>query len=92
MLREIEIIWRKQLRGTFEAQRFAQSGVELLGNGIKFFLGECTQGGSLGQILPQQAIGVFVNRLRKGSMVSGLYVWSSVLSYSLVRLARLDSV
>jgi len=60
MLPEIEIIRRKQLRGTFEAQRFARSGVELPGNGIKLFLGEDTQVGTLGQILPQQAIGIFV--------------------------------
>ena len=60
MLPEIEIIQRKGLRGTFAAQRFSPSSVELPGNGITLFLGECTQVRTLGQILPQQAIGIFV--------------------------------
>lgn len=68
MLSEVEIIRRKQLRGTFEAQRFTRSGVELPGNGIKLFLSECTQVGPLGQILPQQAIGVFVDSPLPGTM------------------------
>ena len=65
MLPEIKLIRRKQLRGTFEAQRFAWSGAEFSRNDIKLFLSKCTQVGTFEQMLPQQARSIFVESPRK---------------------------
>lgn len=68
MLPEVEIIGCKQLRGAFKAQRFPRPGVELPGDGVELILGEGTQVGTLGQILPQQTIGIFIDATLPGTM------------------------
>ena len=60
MLPEIERVRGEQLCGTPEAQRLARPGIQLPGYRIQLFLREATQVAALGQILPQQAVGVLV--------------------------------
>src|SRR3990167_11103776 len=71
MLPEIESVRREQLRGTPEAQRLAWSGVQLPGDRIQRFLREAAQVAALGQVLPQQAVGVFVNAALPGTVRIG---------------------
>mgnify|MGYP006955966275 FL=1 len=71
MLPEIERVRSEQLCGTSEAQRFAWPSIQLPGNRIQLFLREATQVAALGQILPQQAVGVFVDAALPGTMRIG---------------------
>src|SRR3990167_7096244 len=68
MLPEIESVRGEQFRGTLEAQRLAWSGVQFPGNRIQLFLGEATQVAALGQVLPQQAVGVLVDAALPGAV------------------------
>src|SRR3989338_4227140 len=61
MLPEIKSVRGEQLRGALEAQRLAWPGVQFPGNRIQFLLREATQVAALGQVLPQQAVGVLVD-------------------------------
>ena len=61
MLPEIERVRGEQLRGTPKTQRLAWSGIQSPDNRIQLVLGEATQVASLGQVLPQQAVGVLVD-------------------------------
>ena len=61
MLPEIKTVRSEQLCRAPEAQRLAWSGVQFPGNRIQFLLRELTQVTPLGQILPQQTVGVLVN-------------------------------
>ncbi len=67
MLPEVESVRREQFRGTLEAQRLAWPGVQFPGDRIQFFLGETAQVGSLGQVLPQQTVGVLVDAALPGA-------------------------
>ena len=71
MLPEIERIRGEQLCGTFEAQRLAWPSIQLPGNRIQLFLREATQVAALGQILPQQAVGVLVDAALPGTVRIG---------------------
>ena len=66
MLPEIKSVRSEQFGRTLEAQRLAWPGVQFPGNRIQFFLGEAAQVGSLGQVLPQQAVGVLVDATLPG--------------------------
>ncbi len=68
MLLEIERIQGEQLCGTLEAQRLAWPGVQLPGYPVQLVLRETTQVAALGQILPQQAIGVLVDATLPGTV------------------------
>ena len=71
MLPEIESVRSEQLRGAPEAQRLAWSGVQFPGNGIQLFLSEATQVATLGQVLPQQTVGVLVDAALPGTVWIG---------------------
>ncbi len=71
MLPEIESVWCKQLRRAFKAQWLAGSGVQLPGNRIQLFLRETIQVTPLGQVLPQQTIGVLVDAALPGAVWIG---------------------
>ena len=61
MLKEVERLWHKQFGRTLPLEALARSGVELPSDGIEFGLGESRQVGALGEILPEQAVGVLVD-------------------------------
>ena len=61
VLLEIESVRSEQLGRTLEAQRLARSGVLFPGDRIQLLLSEATQVATLGQVLPQQTIGVLVD-------------------------------
>ncbi len=61
MMPEVKSVCSKQLGRAFEAEGFSRTGVQLPGNGIEFLLREATQISSLGEVLPEQAVGVFVD-------------------------------
>src|SRR3989304_4820680 len=61
MVSEIKSVRREQLSGAPEAQRLAWPGVQFPGNRIQLFLSKATQVAALGQVLPQQAVGVLVD-------------------------------
>src|SRR4030065_196795 len=71
MLPEIKSVRSEQFRGTLEAQRLAWPGVQFPGNRIQFFLGEATEVAALGQVLPQQAVGVLVDATLPGAVRIG---------------------
>lgn len=71
MLLEIESVRGEQLSGTPEAQRLAWSGVQFPGNRIQFFLSEATQVATLGQVLPQQTVGVLIDAALPGTVRVG---------------------
>ena len=61
MMPEVKSVCREQFGGAFEAEGFSWAGVQLPGNGIEFLLSEATQVSSLGEVLPEQTVGVFVD-------------------------------
>src|SRR3989344_7176008 len=71
MLSEIKSVRREQLSGTPEAQRLAWSGVQFPGNRIQRFLSKATQVAALGQVLPQQTVGVLVDAALPGTVRIG---------------------
>ena len=66
MLKEVEGLWHKQFGRALPAEALARPGVELPGDGIKFGLSEPGEIGALGEILPEQAVGVFVDAPLQG--------------------------
>src|SRR3989338_8777450 len=85
MLPEIESVRGEQLRGTFEAQRLARSGVQCPGDRIQRFLAEAAQVAALGQVLPQQAVGVLVDAPLPGAVRIGeVYFYPGGFRQSLV--------
>ena len=71
MLLKIKIIWGKQLSGTPEAQRLACSGIQFPGDRIEDCLGELAQITALGQVLPQQTVGILVDAALPGAVLIG---------------------
>jgi len=71
MRSEIESVRSEQLRRALEAQRLAWPGVQFPGNRIQLFLSEATQIATLGQVLPQQTVGVLVNAALPGTVRIG---------------------
>src|SRR4030067_466022 len=71
MLPEIKSVRSEQFRGTLEAHRVAWLGFQFPGNRIQLLLREATQVCSLGQILPQQAVGVLVDATLPGAVRIG---------------------
>ena len=61
MLPEFKIISGNQLCQTCEPQRLSLSSVELPSDGVDLSLGKDAQVRSVGEVLPQQAAGVFVD-------------------------------
>src|ERR1035437_8720017 len=61
VLHEVECaFWQEQFGGRFPAQRFPGPGVEQPRDVVQLLLGKDRQIGSLGQILAEQSVGVFV--------------------------------
>src|SRR3990170_715128 len=71
MLPEVESIWGEQLCGTLEPQRLTRTGIQFPGNRVQFLLSEAAQVTALGQVLPQQAIGVLVDAPLPGTVRIG---------------------
>ena len=61
MMPEVKSVCREQFGGAFEAEGLSRTGVQLPGNSIEFRLREATQVSSLGEVLPEQAVGIFVD-------------------------------
>jgi len=68
MLPEIERVRGEQLRGTPEARRLAWSDIQCPSHRIQLFLDEATQFAPLGQVLPQQTVGVLVDAALPGTV------------------------
>ena len=68
---EVKSVCREQFGGAFEAEGFSWTGVQLPGNGIEFLLSEVTQVSSLGEVLPEQAVGVFIDATLPGAVRIG---------------------
>ncbi len=71
MLPEIESVRGEPLSGALEAERLTRPGVQFPGDRIQRFLGEAAQVTPLGQVLPQQAVGVFVDPTLPGTFGIG---------------------
>ena len=61
MMPEVKSVCREQFGGAFEAEGFSRTRIQLPGHGIEFRLSETTQVSSLGEVLSEQAIGIFVD-------------------------------
>ena len=61
MLKEVEGLGHKQFGRTLPVEALVRASVELPGDGIEIGLGESRQVGALGEILPQQSVGVLVD-------------------------------
>jgi hypothetical protein len=72
MMPEVKSVCREQFGGAFEAKGFSRTGVQLPGNGIEFLLREASQVSSLGEVLSEQTIGVFVDAALPGAVRMGL--------------------
>lgn len=106
MVPEVKSVCREQFGGAFEAEGFSWAGVQLPGNGIEFFLREVSQVSSLGEVLSEQAVGVFVDaalpwavRIGKVNFHAGGQGQALVLSHFLAlivgqrkALLRLDAI
>src|ERR1035437_6142331 len=71
MMPEVKSVCREQFGGAFEAEGLSRAGVQLPGNGIEFLLSEDTQVSSLGEVLPEQTVCVFVDATLPGAVRVG---------------------
>lgn len=71
MFKEVEGLWHEQFGGTLPTEGFSRSDVELPGHGIGFGLSEAGEIHPLGEILTQQAMGVFVDAALPGAVRVG---------------------
>lgn len=61
MLKEVERLGHKQFNRAFSVEALVWPHVELPGNSIEFSLSESGEISALGEILPEQAVGIFVD-------------------------------
>ncbi len=60
MLFKLKSVWGEQLGWAFKAERFAGSKVRIPGDLVEFILRKAAEVGALSQVLPQEAVGIFV--------------------------------
>lgn len=67
ILRSLDEI-HKDLQRRLEAQSFSRPGIQLESNGVQLVLAEHRQVRPLGHVLPQEAIGVFIDGSLPGTV------------------------
>jgi hypothetical protein len=68
MFHEVEsAFWEEEFCGRFPTEGFAWPGIELPGDVVELFLGEEGEVGSFGQVLSEQAVGVFADASLPGA-------------------------
>ena len=72
----------EDLQRRLEGMRGAGSIVQAVGDGVEFLLGVHRQIGALGQVLPQQPVGVLAGAALPGAVGSQKYTFTPVLAVS----------
>src|ERR1035437_1038180 len=61
MMPEVKGVCREQFGGAFKAEGFSRTSVQLPRNSIEFLLSKASQVSSFGEVLSEQAVGIFVD-------------------------------